>query len=142
MRRTTTIAFCVGVGASALALSGCVPEPAAPNPLERPEAPPEAVYLGVQTRLLSDELVNIVVTMRGTGNEEDVDEYARCAAAQYTLIRGYGFARHVRTRVAEEGSLWLADAVYTISPTLPRGVQTIDAEVTVEDCMARGIPTV
>ncbi len=96
----------------------------------------------MQTQLLSDDLVNIVVTMRGAASAEDVDEYARCAAAQYTLIRGFGFARHVRTRVAEEGSLWLADAVYTISPALPQGVQTIDAEVTVEDCMARGIPTV
>jgi hypothetical protein len=71
-----------------------------------------------------------------------VADYAACAAAQYALIRGYGFARHVRTAVTQEGSIWRGDAVYTISPALPRGVATIDAEVTVRDCGARGIPTV
>jgi hypothetical protein len=68
--------------------------------------------------------------------------YADCAAAQYALIRGYGFARHVRTNLGEEGGNSTADAVYTISPGLPRGFATIDAEVVVADCAARGIPTV
>ena len=62
--------------------------------------------------------------------------------AQYALIRGYGFARHVRTNVNEEGGIWTGDAVYTISPALPRGLRTIDAEVTVADCASRDIPTV
>ena len=35
-----------------------------------------------------------------------------------------------------------ADAVYTISPALPRGLRTLDAEVVVQDCKANGIPTV
>lgn len=125
-----------------VAAGGCVPALEAPNPLERPAAPAEAAYLGVETRLLDNDLVNITASMRGARGPEDANEYARCAAAQYTLIRGFGFARHVRTKVAEEGSLSTADAVYTISPALPRGAQTIDAEVTVEDCAARGIPTV
>jgi hypothetical protein len=71
-----------------------------------------------------------------------VEAYAECAAAQYALIRGYGFARHVRTNVDNQGSLWRADAVYTISPALPRGLSTIDAEVTVQNCAENGIPTV
>ncbi len=99
-------------------------------------------YAGIETRLLDGDLVNFIVTMRGAQRIEDVTDYAACAAAQYALIRGYGFARHVRTNVAQQGSIWRGDAVYTISPALPRGATTIDAEVTVRDCGARGIPTV
>ncbi|MEL7114709.1 MAG: hypothetical protein AAGP08_03820 [Pseudomonadota bacterium] len=99
-------------------------------------------YLGVDTRLLDGDLVNFVVTMRGATTNDDVADYAECAAAQYTLIRGYGFARHVRTNVVERGGLWAGDAVYTISPALPEGINTIDAEVTVANCAETGIPTV
>jgi hypothetical protein len=86
--------------------------------------------------------VNFHVTMRGARGREDVDTYARCAAAQYALIRGVGFTRHVRTQVAQTGGNWRGDAVYTISPSLPRGSATIDAEVAVRDCGAQGIPTI
>lgn len=103
-------------------------------------APP--AYLGVQTRLLHGDLVNFLVALKGTEDPEKVDDYARCAAAQYALIRGYGFARHVRTRKALEAGIWTADAVYTISPALPRGALTIDAEVVVDQCRRDGIPTV
>ena len=100
-----------------------------------------AFYDGVETRLLDDELVNFQVQMTGMATRADVEDYAKCAAAQYTLIRGYGFARHVRTNVQEEGGVWRGDAVYTISPALPRGLQTLDAEV-VAACAEQGIPTV
>lgn len=119
------------------AVSACAPPPPA---VEVGMARPE--YRGIQTRLLDEDLVNFVVEMSGARDEADVVDYVRCAAAQYALIRGYGFARHVRTRTSVEGSLYRADAVYTISPALPRGAATIDAEVTVADCTERGIPTV
>jgi len=99
-------------------------------------------YLGIETILLDGDLVNFRVAMQGARNPDDVDTYARCAAAQYTLIRGFGFARHVRTNVAQSGGTWRGDAVYTISAALPDGTRTIDAEVTVRDCGAQGIPTV
>lgn len=117
-------------------LVGCAaPEPVAQGPF----APS---YDGIETLLLDGDLVNFRVTMRGARDEADVSAYARCAAAQYALIRGFGFARHVRTNVAETGGNWRADAVYTISSTLPRGIKTIDAEVAVSDCSEQGIPTV
>jgi hypothetical protein len=100
------------------------------------------VYLGIETNLMDGDLVDFKVAMQGARNNDDVSDYARCAAAQYALIRGYGFARHVRTNVVETGGTWRADAVYTISAALPRGLKTIDAEVTVRDCGERGIPTV
>ncbi len=99
-------------------------------------------YEGVETRLLDGDLVQFNVAMRGARDADDVTAYAECAAAQYALIRGYGFARHLRTNVAEKGGLWRADAVYTISPALPRGLKTIDAETTVDACAENGIPTV
>ena len=119
---------------SALALSGCAggdaPRAAAPE------------YQGIETRLLDGDLVNFRVAMRGARDDSDVERYAECAAAQYALIRGYGFARHVRTLVSEEGGNWRGDAVYTISAALPRGLRTIDAEVTAADCAENGIPMV
>ena len=126
------------IGALALggAVSGCEQQTG-----ERP-APFKPEYLGVNTRLLDGDLVNFQVKMTGARDNADVDAYAECAAAQYALIRGYGFTRHLRTNVLEEAGTWLADAVYTISPALPRGLKTIDAEVTVSACAENKIPTV
>lgn len=99
-------------------------------------------YGGVETSLLDGDLVRFDVTMTGAQSAADVENYAECAAAQYTLIRGYGFARHLRTNVDETAGVWAADAVYTISPSLPRGLRTLDAEVVVASCAENGIPTV
>lgn len=121
--------------AMASGLSGC--EAAEPTPARfAPE------YEGVQTALLDGDLVKFDVAMRGARGSSDVEDYAECAAAQYALIRGYGFARHLRTNVDEEAGLWRGDAVYTISPALPRGVRTIDAEVVTASCVENGIPMV
>ena len=100
------------------------------------------VYGGVETRLLDGDLVNFIVRIERPRSEQDAVAYAECAAAQYALIRGFGFARHVRTNVDNQGGTWRGDAVYTISAALPRGLKTIDAEGTVRDCGAQGIPTV
>lgn len=99
-------------------------------------------YLGIETRKLDDDIVSFLVRMKGARTNADVADYGKCAAAQYALIRGFGFARHVRTNVQERGGIWAADAVYTISAALPEGLQTIDAEVAVEECAENGIPTV
>ena len=133
--------FLATLASALIGLAGCVT--AAPQPGDAPMGAPEnAVYRGVQTQLLENDLVHFVVTMEGARDAQDPIAYARCAAAQYALIRGMGFARHVRTSVTNEGLLWQADAVYTVSPSLPRGIRTIDAEVTVADCTEQGIPTV
>ena len=99
-------------------------------------------FKGVETRLLEGDLVNFHVIMDDARTGQDVHNYAECAAAQYALIRGFGFARHVRTTVQNEGRTWRGDAVYTISSALPKGLKTIDAEVTVSNCVENGIPTV
>lgn len=102
----------------------------------------DPTYQSVRTDLLDGDLVNFHVEMLGARNGADVHAYAECAAAQYALIRGYGFARHVRTTIETEGNAWSGDAVYTISAALPRGLKTIDAEVVVSNCAENRIPTV
>jgi len=116
-------------------MAGCAP--GAPQP---PTG--DRVFLGVETRLLEGDLVQFQVKMENPQTPLEVKAYSECAAAQYTLIRGFGFARHLRTNVYEEGGAWLADAVYTISTTLPRGERTLDAEVVAANCAENGIPMV
>ncbi|UMA66619.1 hypothetical protein LVO79_04200 [Roseivivax marinus] len=126
------------IAAASLALAGCGGE----SQPDRDEIPFDPVYEGVETSLLDGDLVQFHVSMRGARDNDDLADYADCAAAQYALIRGYGFARHLRTNIDEMGGLWTADAVYTISAALPRGLKTIDAEVEVATCAENGIPTV
>ena len=99
-------------------------------------------YLGIQTQKLDETLVSFRVAMKGAQTEADIEAYGRCAAAQYALIRGAGFARHIKTQVGKAGSTWRAEAVYVIDAALPNGLATIDAEVVVRDCGTLGIPTV
>ena len=124
--------------AASLALSGCL----APDGGDGPADGAGLRYRGVETVLLDREIVNLRVALSGAAGREAVSRYAECAAAQYALIRGYGFARHVRTNVTFQAGIWRADAVYTISATLPPGLRTIDAEVTVRACAEDGVPTV
>ncbi len=99
-------------------------------------------YFGVQTKLLANDLVQFHVTLTGTERSDPVRDYAECAAAQYTLIRGFGFARHIRTNVGETAGRWCADAVYTVSDAIPQGLRTLDAEVVADNCVRNGIPMV
>ncbi|MCB1399512.1 MAG: hypothetical protein KDJ82_06170 [Rhodobacteraceae bacterium] len=100
------------------------------------------VYGGVETRLLDSDLVNLHLSVQGGQDDTAVTAYAGCAVAQFALDHGFGFVRHVRTTIEKKGDIRRADAVYTLSPALPRGLRTIDAEVTVADCADQGIPTV
>ncbi len=120
-------------------LTGCAEETAARAALSPPQ---NAEYLGVQTLLLDNNTASFIVRMRGARDRSDVVAYARCAAAQYTLIRGYGFAQHVRTNVRRSGDVWEGDGGVVISPDIPAGMRNLDAEVIVDDCREQGIPTV
>ncbi|MEZ5778454.1 MAG: hypothetical protein R3E44_08835 [Paracoccaceae bacterium] len=99
------------------------------------------VYGGAAPVAMGDDLYGFLITMEGARDVDEVEAYVTCVVAGYTLEKNAGFARRVRTKVKEEGGVWIADAVYSISPALPRGLKTIDAEVTVADCAERGIPT-
>jgi hypothetical protein len=124
----------LGMAGAVLALAAC--------DAQQRQGSTGRIYGPVETRLLDGDLVGFRVSMEGARGADDVEKFAECAAAQYALIRGYGFARHVRTLVDETAGNWRADAVYTISAALPPGERTIDAEVTVAECGRSGIPTV
>jgi hypothetical protein len=127
------------VGLVALALAGCAE---ATDTVSRDARPFQPGYLGIETALLDGDLVSFMVKMTGARDNDDVADYGECAAARYALIRGYGFARHVRTNVEQSGGVWDGNAVYVISDALPQGLKTIDAEVTVAACEENGIPTI
>ncbi|MGA9250822.1 MAG: hypothetical protein WBV78_04030 [Roseobacter sp.] len=120
---------------SPLALAACGP----PVPMAEDLIPD---YLGIETTVLDVDLVQFNVAMTKALSERDVLNYADCAAAAYTLDRGFSFARHLRTKVYKEGGVWSADAVYTISPNLPDGLVKMDAEVVAAACQESGIPMV
>lgn len=123
------------LGTATAALGACTPG------VEVSEDRAQPVYEGISTILLDEGLVSFNVAMRGAADETEVEAYGRCAAAQYALDEGYGFARHVRTIVTKDGQIWYGDAVYLISASLPDGLRTVDAEVAVGDCATLGIPT-
>lgn len=123
-------------GASA-ALAACAATGSAP----KPDATRVPIYLGAEPVGLGDDLYGFAIRMRSPREAADIDAYVTCMVAGYALQKDAGFARKVRTNVKEEGGVWIADAVYSISPELPKGTQTIDAEVTVDDCKDQGIPT-
>ena len=124
------------LGTATAALGACAP--AGEVPEERGQAP---VYEGVSTILLDKDLVSLTVAMRGGDGRSDVEAYGRCAAAQYALDQGFGFARQVRTIVKKDGRTWVGDAVYLLSAEMPEGLRTIDAEMAVTECAELGIPT-
>ncbi len=100
------------------------------------------VYRGAEPYALGGDLHAFRATIENAPDAAHVEDYATCVAAGYAVENGQGFARKVRVYVKEEGGVWSADAVYSITPTLPGGVMTIDVGSAVADCARRGIPTV
>lgn len=105
-------------------------------------AQPQAPASHVVERLRIDEtLVNILVETSGAGAEVRIDDYTTCVASKYALDQGFGFLRPIRINRTDSGGIWRADAVYSITPWLPRGPRTIDADIAVQNCAELGIPT-
>ncbi|ETX14530.1 hypothetical protein OCH239_02925 [Roseivivax halodurans JCM 10272] len=63
-------------------------------------------------------------------------------AASKGRLGSPALARQMRTNIEEEGGLWRADAVYSNSPALPRGLGTIGGDATGPGSAQNGIPTV
>jgi hypothetical protein len=134
---TQRLSLLATLGTATAELGACAPAGEVPQ-----ERGSQAVYQGVSTILLDDDLVSFSVAMTGAKDRSEVEAYGRCAAAQYALDQGFGFARQVRTIVTKQGQTWYGDAVYLISASLPEGLRTVDAEVAAVECAELGIPTV
>ncbi|WP_284165655.1 hypothetical protein [Frigidibacter sp. SD6-1] len=98
-------------------------------------------YRAASVRIWQDDLVRVRTEMTGAADEAEAAGYARCVVAGFALDHGMNFVRNVRTITDKEGGVWRADAVYSVTSALPAGISTIDAEVTVEECAERKIPT-
>ena len=92
------------------------------------------VSKGILTSFLQTEFVQFKVRPANSTDLQSVRDYARCAATQYTLIRGFGFARHVRATVDRSADTRISGSVYTISVDMPGGFKTIDAQAVAADC--------
>ena len=123
------------LGTATAALGACAPAGEVPE-----ERGSQAVYQGISTIRLDDDLVSFSVAMTGAKDRSEVEAYGRCAAAQYALDQGFGFARQVRTIVKKDGRVWIGDAVYLLSADRPEGLRTIEADAAVADCAGLGIP--
>lgn len=64
------------------------------------------------------------------------------APAVHALGRGCEFLRHTGRNVDEEGGIRREDAVYSVTPDLPKRRQAMAATEAARDCAAQGIPTV
>ena len=131
MRRARSL-----ICAASVALAGCADQ------ATDDAVPVEPIYGPVSAERLGPDLVKVLVEMRGARSDDDVAAYAECAAVQYAEAGGYGYARHLRTNIDEKGGLWRADAVYSVSSELPRGLKTIVVKDGVDDCAENGIPMV
>ena len=87
-----------------------------------------------ETSFLTDDLLQVSVPFTGDPSPQTLRTVTDCAAAEAALLREAGFARHVRTAIAEEGGNRRADAVYTVSKEVPRGNFVLDAAVQAEAC--------
>ncbi|MFC3061160.1 hypothetical protein [Paenirhodobacter populi] len=108
-----------------------------------PEPPKEEIaYLGIETRMIDPELVEMRAALKGGASDEAITAYLRCAVAQYALIRGMDTARQIRTVVSERFGKWTGEAVYMIGKGHPRGFDRVEAQEMVGECAVKGIPTV
>lgn len=96
------------------------------------------VYGGLEPGLDDGSLVGFTVR---ASTEQGARDYARCAGSRLALARGFRYARPVRVSLTRAVLMWRAEAVYTLSPELPPGVDVVDAEITVLACEAQDIPT-
>jgi hypothetical protein len=115
---------------SAGLVAGCAPAP----------GPGEAAYLGAEARLITDEVMQARVLFRGT--PEEGQAYALCVAALAATLRGDVWLRHLRTLPYVEAGTRGLDALYTLSPGEPEGVDPVRARDAVAACEADGVPVV
>ena len=110
--------------------AGCAPAP----------VPGAAEYLGAAARLVTDEVMQAEVRFRGTPAEGE--RYALCVAALAATLRGDVWLRHLRTVAHNEAGTRRLDALYTLSPNEPDGVDPVRARDAVAACEADGVPVV
>lgn len=99
-------------------------------------------YLGAEVRFLAQDLAQVRASMTKARSPSDVSAYADCALSRFMIAQGYNYARLLRGNFAQEGGVSSTDAVYSVSPDLPQGINVINAQARAADCAQKRIPTV
>ncbi|MGB0439243.1 MAG: hypothetical protein ACPGFC_03965 [Paracoccaceae bacterium] len=106
-------------------------------------ADPKSLQYGpVVVADLGDDLIQVKLSIRAPATTQDITNMAECNAAAYAKSQGFGFTRHLRTNAYKEGGLWRADAVYSVTSELPRGLRPLDTKAVIAACAQNGIPMV
>ncbi len=135
--RRTTQALLTGSLAGLVACAGGADHGASP-----PDTAPSADrFLASDVTEMGGDLMRVRVVMTAGTDRPALEDYARCVMAGYAHKNKAGFLRLVRMLTDKEGGVSRADAVYSVTSALPAGMKTLDAEVTVDDCLSRAIPT-
>lgn len=85
-------------------------------------------------------LVEVSAEMKDGVDADTAFAYATCALAGWASRAGVPYARHIRTLQSRvNGRLRLA-SVFTVSDIEPMGIRIVEANQTLGECSARGIP--
>lgn len=87
-------------------------------------------------------LVSVVVQFKsGLGVDEPTAfAYATCTLAQWSRKTNTPYARHVRTIMGRSDGTTVAESIYTMSTTVPLGLNVMERGPTLRRCRASGIP--
>lgn len=87
------------------------------------------------------DLVAVQVTLKQGVDESTAFAYATCTLAAWSKTTKTPYARHIRTIAGEaaEGTKTV-ESIFTMSRSLPLGLQVMEREQTLRECGAHGIP--
>lgn len=101
---------------------------------------PPMQFMGAQTRLVADDLVDVTVSV-ARPRDDVMRAYADCVGSQYTLIRGMPYARRVSADRTGMGDVLTDKVTYLLSPVPPAGDFVLNAGEVVAKCKRAGVPT-
>ena len=88
----------------------------------------------------ASDLVMVQVRLRQGVDDSAAFAYATCTLAAWSKTTKTPFARHIRTVKGEDKGAQVVESVFTMSKTMPLGLQVMEREQTLRDCRAHGIP--
>lgn len=86
------------------------------------------------------QLVEVIAEMKQGVDADSAFAYATCALASWAKRTGTPYARHVRTLTQGVGGRVRLASLFTVSRSEPMGLSVVEADATLAQCEARGIP--
>ncbi|MRX50593.1 hypothetical protein GI374_09070 [Paracoccus sp. S-4012] len=85
-------------------------------------------------------LVEVTANLKQGVDADTAFAYATCALAGWAKRTGTPYARHIRTLQQSAGGRLRVASVFTVSGQEPMGLSVVQADATLAECEARGIP--